>query len=451
LDESLTGLLQQVLSEDVEGEPPWWGVTSLVNPAQAHYKRLHPEVERSSEVQARLDYGRRKGREADQWFRSLPEFVGAEGSVDGAFGGIPGIRGRIDFRLGDSIVELKTTRYHMDTAADVITNSPQDLEQLSIYALITRREDGHHYLVFYNEGVAGRFRVFSVKLLRAPALRQHFKARLAALNRSLETRNPSTLGKCRYFSRGCEFTEVGLCSCSELSNIDTAELATSVRLDRDTALEERLRSASGPQALAADGKLGLWDLFVPRRAFGKLSGQVVDSFHGGEDYALRRDIERRLADSDVCAYRFNLQIPIAGQPDPYVLKGRGLAIKFTETSRAGVTEVVTPLLVRVVRKRTSLDPKSLPGAYLAQLGALCAIRGSRVGALLANFPDRGGAVQCFRVRFDAPEEMLRRLGRQARAIFEGVERKSGDRLTPCPDWIQEDCSGGCPCDRPSDA
>lgn len=446
LEESITGTTREVLNEDVEGEPGWWGVVDLVNPAQAHHRRLHPEVERDPEINKRLAYGRRKGREAEQWFRRIPSFVGAEGSVDGAAGGIPGVRGRIDFRLGQSIVELKTTRYRLDSAENLLALSPQDLEQLVVYALITRREDQVHKLVFYNESVEGRFRVFSVRVQEGPTLKQLFKARLSALDYSLRTCDPRPLGRCRYFERGCDFAQASVCRCGELPQLPTAILRSSVTLERDSALESSLEERSRRQPTPVDGSLGLWDLFVPRRAFGKALGVMEDDFSGGdEDYALRRYLERRLADSNLCAYRFDLQVIPPEAAEPIGLRGRGLALKFLETTRDGPREHVFPTLVRISRRPSPYDTDSLPSAYSGQVGAHCAMRDSNEGILILVYPEHEGALQCFRFRFASQREILRRLGVQARAIADAIGSRSIGQLPPCPDWTRKNCGPGCLC------
>lgn len=450
LDESIAGLVREVLDEDIEGEPRWWGVVDLVNPTQAHYRRRHPEVERDPAVQQRLAYGRRMGREAEQWFRRIPSFVGAEGSVDGATGGIPGIRGRVDFRLGQSLVELKTTRYRMDAAENLLALSPQDLEQLVIYALITRREDEVHKLVFYNESIEGRFRVFSVRIREGPTLKQLFKARLSALNYSLSTGDPAPLGRCRYLERGCDFAQASICRCQELTTVPTDVLKDAVSLERDPSLEDELARCRERQNAPADGLVGLWDLFVPRRTFGKAIGVMFDDFAGGEeDYQLRRHVERRLSDSDLCAYRYDLQVIAPGDPDPIGLRGRGLSVKVLETATPKPVDRILPVLVRVSRRSTPRDTDSLSNAYTAQLGAHCAIRDSNQGLLVLVYPEHPGNLQCFRIRYDSPREILRRLGVRAGKLARGITSRTLDGLPPCPDWIQRKCSAGCLCRPPT--
>lgn len=450
LEESITGMIREAVDEATTGEPRWWGVVDLVNPAQAHHRRLHPEVTRDPAIQQRLAYGRRKGREAEQWFRRLPTFIGAEGSVDGATGGIPGVRGRVDFRLGESIVELKTTRYRMDEPENVFSLSPQDLEQLIFYALVTRREGETHKLVFYNESVDGRFRVFNLRVREGPTLKQLFKARLGALNRSLETRDPAPLGRCRYFERGCDFASAGICHCADLPLPETSTARAAVSMERDVGLERELAECSQSRPAIWDGKIGLWDLFVPRRAFGKATGVMADDFIGGdEDYELRRQIERRLTDSELCDYRYDLQVPPPGHGDPMGLRGRGLALKILETGERGPVERTYPVLVRVSRRPEPYDAKSLSSAHKAQLGAHCAMRDLPQGLLIVAYPEHPGNLQVFRVRFDSGNESLRRLGEQAGALAKAVESANPAALPLCPEWIMKRCAPGCLCARPS--
>jgi hypothetical protein len=282
-----------------------------------------------------------------------------------------------------------------------------------------------------------------------PDINPFTQVSVSALNYSLSTADPTPLGRCRYLERGCDFAQALICHCAELATMPTDILRNSVSLERDPSLEVELERCSERQAVQPDGLIGLWDLFVPRRAFGKAVGVMSDDFAGGdEDYQLRRYAERRLSDSDHCAYRFDLQVVAPGGPDPIGLRGRGLSVKILETAASGPVERTLPVLVRVSRRSTPHDTNSLSNAYTAQLAAHCAMRDSTQGLLIVVYPEHPGNLQCFRIRYDSPRDILRRLGMQAVKLARSITARTPEGLPPCPDWIQRMCSAGCLC-RPA--
>lgn len=415
-----------------------------MNPAQTYWRRASPDVESDPAIRAKLEYGTRIHDMAGGWFRRMPGYAASEGSVDGAPSGIVGVKGRIDFRLGRSIVELKTTDQKIETPADVFARNPQDLEQLVLYALMTARADETHKLVYFNEAVPGAFVAFSVRLRAAGPLKQYFLARRGALERAIETRNPQRLGRCRYFETGCDYRLNGICRCDSLPPLETQTLGNNVELIRDIAFETALRSSREAAPFPPSDRLGLWDLFTPRRAFLRVTLTDFEVSSTDDDYELRRFLERRFVASDLAGEPFDLVLSLRDRRQVKLL-GRSLGARFTETTGEGPVEVVLPLLLRVSKREIPHEPADVPDVYKAQLGAHCAIRASQTGVLAVVYPGHPGAIKCFRVRFDSLEEIRSRLAQRLTQLQAAIESRDPGTLPKCPAWMLNRCSGHCLC------
>lgn len=443
-DETVTGLVSAALERHHGGRWDWWAVTELVNPAQTFWRRTEPDVEADPAIRVRLDYGSRIHDLASSWFRRLPGYAAAEGSVDGAPAGIAGVKGRIDFRMGRCIVELKTTELHFDAPEHVLAHNPQDVEQLVLYALMTFRESEPHKLVYFNENVPGVFIAYTVRIRAPGPLKQYFLARRGALERALEIRDPRKLGQCRYFGTGCDYKLNGICHCASLRPLDTRTLSDSLEMVRDPALEADLRhSRESAPVLTAD-RLNLWDLFVPRRAFLRATEESVEYSAPDETYELRKILERRFVASESSSEPFDLVLKLRADQQVKLL-GRSLGVKLRETTANGPVEVSVPFLLRVSKKSSPHEPAEIPDVYKAQLGAHCAIRSSNTGVLAIIYPNLDAQSKCFRLRFDGLEEIRLRLSKRLTQLEGSISSVNAESLPPCPEWLRARCGARCLC------
>jgi hypothetical protein len=445
VEEGIAGKLREVFSDRSEDRPRHWRVTDLVNPAAAFHSRTHPEVTEDEAIQGRLDYGSYVHGIAPAWFRQLPNYVSAEGPVDGVNGGFPNVRGKIDFRIGDTIIELKTTRHALTSTQDVCRLLPQSLEQLLLYVLMTNRERFHHKLVYYHESPSGNFTVFDVFLKQPGPAKQFFKARLAALDYAVKTKDPTKLGRCRYLDVGCSFKTAGVCPCETLEPSSIEPLIKTLELSRDIETEVKLAEAEGKSSKKSEGSIGLWDLFTPRQLIARSLdadadlGEITD-----ENYVRRRSQETALVFSELSAGRFDLILP-TGEEAQTPIRGRGLSIRVLQSKDGRPVEVELPILVRVTNGSPPSDPRELLDVYKAQLGALCAIRGSPTGLVNLTFVSRGGAMQCYVLRFSNLKEIRNRLARRWILIQSAARKKTVEGLAKCPSFVQRNCGSSCLC------
>lgn len=445
VEEGIAGRIREVLSEPSEGRPKHWRVTDLVNPSAAFHRRLHPDLVEEEVIRERLDYGSRIHGIAPAWFRQLPNYVSAEGPVDGVNGGFPNVRGKIDFRLGDTIVELKTTRHELKNGEDVLRVLPQSLEQLLLYALMTNRERFHHKLVFYHESESGNFVVIDTRLKEPGPVKQYFKSRLGALDYAIKSSDPSKLGRCRYFDAGCSFRLSHVCDCEAFELPDIQPLADSVVLARDHEAEAKLAAAEKRSVQRAEGAIGLWDLFTPRQLIARHEDTDADLGERTDDnYPLRLSQETALSHSELSSGRFDLALP-TGEEATTPIRGRGLSIKILESRDGKPIEVDLPILVRVTNGSPPSDPRELLDVYKAQLGSMCAIRSSPTGLLNLTYATRGGAMQTYVLRFGNLPEIRRRLALRWLLVQAAVAKSSVDGLPKCPGFVQKRCGTSCLC------
>lgn len=444
-DETIAGLLEKVILSDSGGGGGWWGVVDVVNPATTFYRRKGVTAERSKDIERKLLFGKYAHEQlAPAWFRELEGFAVAEGSVDGAHAGLGGIRGRIDFRLDRSIVELKTTELKLETPQDIWRQTPQDLEQLLLYALMTMRPHATHLLVYYRHEAATPFRGFKTRIRDPGVVKQYFLRRKSDLEQALTVSDPSRLGRCRYFEAGCDLRTQGLCRCSELPPLDTAPIESAVDLTRDEALERRLLEILHTTPPLPRTRVRSWDLFVPRQAFRELSDpQAFEMRPPDDSYAQRLWVERKVGDSDISEGPADMRL--RGLDGENSSIGWAPRIHLRRTTKAGVEEQVLPILFRVPKQTIPKDFIRIPEAYVGQLALRCAILNCTSGILAVVFPRSKYQCLCFRYDFSNLTESRTRIQDRYIALQGALQRSSADRLPPCPTWIQPKCGEGCLC------
>jgi hypothetical protein len=232
-------------------------VTDLVNPRKTFFSRARPEIQPSPDRAQAMMTGTGFHNEFERAV-STEEF--AEQLVE-----FEGIVGKIDI-YEDIPVELKTTR-SLRSGADAVY--PHYVDQLGMYAVMTRRDAGH--LLIYGRGEFGRppeLRAYQLEFGDVAAIRSEMIRRRDLLTRALETRDPADLPRCTWFGR-CEYEEI--CGCGRV----TAELGrivpeTSVRIERDERLETLFAGKMTDDTVKLQG-FRFFHLVFPRKAaFGLL-------------------------------------------------------------------------------------------------------------------------------------------------------------------------------------
>ena len=166
-NESLAGLIKKQISNEGQKDSfvpeSYYYLTHLVNPIVTYWSRKNKDIKRSNEILRKLFLGKKLERMAGYWFRKLPQFITEEGKLDGAFVGIPRVRGSIDFRIGDKIIEFKTKDELPSSSEELFLKYPQDVEQIAFYSVLDTIRSNENYLVFMNNTAPYKIKAFKIK------------------------------------------------------------------------------------------------------------------------------------------------------------------------------------------------------------------------------------------------------------------------------------------------
>ncbi|MCL4450326.1 MAG: hypothetical protein M1386_03295 [Candidatus Thermoplasmatota archaeon] len=197
-------------------------VTDLVNPMQWFYDVKGPVIADPPELRRRFDYGKAMERKVTEILSNEPGFIhlAEQGKLNGAICRMNEVNGKIDFRIGNSIIEFKTAEDAITDEEDLFKNHPQNLEQLLLYILFSGRERYEHKLLY----VTGKYPnlvpvAFKVKVTDKGKLVNYFAVRLVRMKSVAEKNVPAGLGKCRCHNYFCKFKESKTCSCSRETEI----------------------------------------------------------------------------------------------------------------------------------------------------------------------------------------------------------------------------------------
>jgi len=439
LNEGVAGIIDLSLGGASRDKPPWWYVTDLVNPSLAYYREVSPPIPTDPAIAQRLRFGKAIHDTAESWFRCMENFAAAEGAVDGAHIGLPGVRGRIDFRIGGSIIELKTTERATVDSDAVFSDYPHDLEQLVLYALFTVREDETHRLVYYRTGAEPPFTSFKVRLRRPGPLKHAFEQRLKLLDEALSRRNPARLGRCRYLEMGCDYDLQHICGCRAEDLVDESILRESLEVSADPAFDVELERARQQARRRGPTGLSLWDLFVPRQAYLKSIGVGIPYYPDDDE---RNASWRQLSDgvkSSGLSYETRA-IDLDG-----VHLGWLEFVTLRETGKDGVSTNTYPILVKASNAASPFRRDGLPDAYVAQAGVRCSLADTPSALIAVGYSGRPGLIGCYRLSFRDTAGILAEVRRSLRDIAWAVSHGDPSHLASCESWLRSSCSNGCLC------
>jgi hypothetical protein len=406
-------------------------VTDLVNPRQAYFGRVRPEIQPSADhvqvMMAGTGFHEAFGRavSTEEFVEQLVEFEEIVGKID-IFENAP--------------VELKTTG---SMPSDVVADRPSHVEQLAMYCTMVGKPLGH--LLYYKRAEYGRapqLRALDLEVTRPSEVAREMVRRRDLLRRALETNDPSALPQCEWAGRGCRYEKV--CGC------DTADLLVRavsgpVAVRENPALAQRVREKVAAAGEAAPvRRIGLNDLVFPRKAAFRLGAR--DEGGDGED------AESRMASLQRRGFEEALKDAIW-----YGIPGACRRVRASIGAlRASVMLFRdVPTVLRTTGRREMIERGRLAAEaphYIDRLGFECALAGSDKGRLIVYYsaiPDDKFMVYelWYKERDRIQEEMQRRL-----ALLEAGA--APEQLPPCrPEWMSRFCefAPGCGCDRAKDS
>jgi hypothetical protein len=444
-DESLSALLKKVMDEQHTEEPSprnYYYITQVTNPAQTYFSRLHPDIKRTPDIARKLAHGKQLHNFAGIWFKKLPDYYADEGLLDGAWVDVPGVRGKIDHRLGKSLLEFKTKDNPPDTPEEIISTYPHDLEQIAFYSIIHPFSPKNNYLVFMRNSSPYEFRAFKIVITDKDTIKSILQSRIRLLNRAFKRNDPSNLGRCRYYETGCEYHQNDLCLCAQLEPLNTAPLQRSLDIIYDDEFTKQLIHAREISEAPDVFSLSTRDIIAPRKHYMETVAGLESTYSDAEMEQFKACLWASLGQlkqhygADL--NRSERRSIIESQRDPRMRIGfRWLKMK----SSVHADGEIVPYIEKVSMANEMKFTK--PSQYhLAELGIICAMYGKSKGLIIRVFPNLDKLVQVIQVTYKKQDEIFRKVKSIIDSVEEAEKKEDLLSLTVCPKWMND--NGKCP-------
>lgn len=445
-DESLSSLLKDLMIIKTEEPSPknYYYITQITNPAQTYFTKIHPAIERPPEIIRKLARGTQLHSFARNWFKNLPGYYADEGLLDGAWVDIPGVRGKIDHRVGDSLIEFKTKDSLPKTSDEIISKFPNDLEQIAFYSIIHPASPKNNYLVFMQNSSPYELKAFKIDIKDKGTIKSILHKRIQLLDTAFATNNPSDLGRCRYYESGCQYKDNASCSCAELKPLNTAPLQKALKIEYDEDFTRQLIRARAESKIPDVFCLSIRDIIAPRKHYMEIISGFGSAYSDDEKEEYKACLWESLGSlkrrHGIDLNGTERQSVIQSQKDPRAKIGfRWLKMK----SSAHPEGEIVPYIEKINLTDDKRILKSRPGQYfLAELGIICAMYGKNKGLIIRVYPNLDNAVQVHQITYKNQPEMLRKIV----SIIDLTEKaeKEGmlSSIPPCPHFMND--TGKCP-------
>lgn len=437
-NESLASSIKDTMKKQLKEDPSskkYFYVTHITNPAGAYWSITNPKIKYQEEIARKLALGKSLEKFANPWFRNLPEFVVEEGKIDSAWIGKPGVRGSIDYRLGDSIIEFKTKEKLPENVLEIFSIYPQDLEQLAFYSVIHPSSPDENYLVFMKDTHPHELKTFKVKVKDFGALKNLMINRMKTLREAIEKRDPSKLGRCRYFNSGCRFLHNKVCNCEKAEDISTKILERSLVIEEDEDLTKRLESSRefkndsffikdiiAPRKHVMEKVLGKQSLWIPddeKAAYLACLWSTFQKLNLGVNQKEKNELFKRIGEPRISsAFRF-VKIPSSIKPDGEII----------------------PFLLKVSLSNFR-NRNNIPDYYKTELGIICANYKITKGLLIMLYPRLNKSVQVFEIKYRNTDDLLKEVKNVVDTLEYSKKEKKIEYLNPCPNYMND--GGKCP-------
>jgi hypothetical protein len=397
-------------------------VTDLVAPRRAYWRAV-ASVPLPPERQARVERGR-------ALHRRLGVALSTEGQLEVRVRR-DGVVGRIDL-LGDVPVEVKTGG--SDVATDELVESrPEHLEQLAMYCALSDRPRGRLLTVVASDERVIAVRAADLGVREVALVRREMVAGADALRRARALGSPDELPRCRWFGRGCEFRDAGVCDCSAGSGTEPSPILSALSPLEDRAdVADRVLGRIRETVVepTPSGVERFRDLLYPRRTYFARTSVVPSASPVPLDPAAPVDLYGRVVHA--------VEGGPVGETARLVPRAGGIA----EEVGAFRGE---PYLVRTSRARerpTGSDLVRRQPQYPMELGLRCVATGRDTARLILGWEGATSdaeRVRVFEFRF-APLTAFARLWRERlRDLEAAVLGRAPAGLAPCPGWMYPDC------------
>jgi len=438
IDESLVALLQKQMMDPgklISAPKDYFYVTQLVNPAQTYWDKTTGGIPKPPELRRKLAKGNRLQGIVSIWFQKLPDFMVESSKLDGAIVGLRGVRGELDYRIGESIIELKTKDKLPLTPDEIFTKFPQDLEQLMIYSTLHPLNPKINYLVFMTNKKPYKFATFRVTIKDFGQIRGLIEERINSIKKAIAEKNPAELGKCRYYGHGCQY-EKEHCNCKDIPPLRNQTFDTAIEIKFDKEFNEKLETAKEKSGEKEIDWFSLWEVLNPRLHYlDRIIGKVQEYTDQGFD----KDA------FDACIWsaikKLNMDLNLIERQEIYSNKKEPrikTAFRWLKIPHSGKTEYQTlPFIYKVSRTSTKSQTMIPNEFHLAQLGVLCAAHGVSRGLIIVIYPFLDKLVRVFQIDFKDMKIMQKLIEKRLDDCEQAETEQKPLLLDPCPDFINK--------------
>jgi len=434
-NESIAGLLRKQMEYRTKPEPlpeKYFFVKQLCNPQEAYWSYIAPETKKSLAFARKLNFGSKLHRLSSFWFELLPEFRVEEGKIDGIFVGISGVRGKVDYCVGDSIFELKTKSKIPENIEEIYNDYIQDLEQLCFYAIIHPQSPKINYLVFMEESEPHNLKIFRVVINDFGKIKSLLINRIEKLREAIKKKDSSRLGRCRYYDRICEFQKQGICSCVNLEPLPTDTIKKSVEISYDEELTNKLEEIKKNKKLPEDLFI-IFNLIGSRRYLAEKTGKI-EKREIEETAEVDKDRYEAILDSIISELKFKANISRKQEIKNLFIEPR-LYIPykwFNNVNSAKPEGELTPYLIKVSKAKNIKRPSDYA---LAELGMICSVYNKSKGVIIVIYPDFKDFIQVYEITYNKIPE----IAKEVKEVINELEKeKDIFSLPPCPEFMNND-------------
>ena len=428
-NESLSSIVRDKIKE--LPKKPYAGdhynLVDLCNPSKLYYDRTSSPTEKSPELQKKLEWGTKLHEITQNWLKSFPDFVIAEGTIDGIWVDIPKVRGRIDCKIGDSIFEIKTKEELPIDVNDVLTKYPQDVEQLSFYSVVHPSHDKINYLLFIKDSQPFEMKVFKLEIKDLNKIKAILEKRIKLLDEALETKNPIPLGRCRYYGSECQYEKSKKCNCEKVEPLSTEQLEKCIELSLDIEMTKKLEELR-KKYHSSNSFFTTLDIISPRK-FG-LEKEWTAEKDKQESQNYLHNLIKKIPTN--LSYEQRIKIVESVQEKRLYIPYKWINVRSSNLDDS---------IPYIMKANMSLNVQTRPNEYfLTELGLIISNYKKTRGIIFIIYPKINNFIQVFEVTYKQPEEILSRI----KEIINELEKKNPDlfNLPSCPRFMNDE--GKCP-------
>ncbi len=434
----LVGTLNATNKQDFFPEAYFY-LTHLINPINAYWAKLNSSsVANSNNTARKLFLGQKIERLVSIWFKKLPDFILEQGKLDGAFVGIPGVVGKFDFLIGDSIIELKSKDELPKDKDEIIKLYPQDIEQLAFYSALHPMQPKENYLIFINQAHPYKFKAFRLITTDFGKIKSIMLSRISQLKNAIEKKDYSSLGRCRYFSLGCKFKENNVCNCDSLNSISDT-ITTAIELFYDDEFTKLLQSEMEKSGFKGDVYTTL-DLMKPRKKI------MVDKLNISEEEFSDMKREGYISCLDNLVKKLPYK-PTKEQrkiiregifDDRLIIAQRWLNLP----SSSKLSGELVPYIIKCGKSSDQTLASKPISLNVAELAIICASYGVSKGLIFIIYPNLNDLIHTFEINFKNLREVQVKIKETLDKLDKAMKDGEFLSLEPCLKFFNND--GKCP-------